>query len=169
MQQRMILNNTQRLATAPPPSENIRTSLNDPSPTFLAPPAPRGPSYLEPEPYYSSQYRSRSLSRSRSRSYSQEATYGSSRPRDDYYDEDTHLSLARRPSPYVSISWPPTSGSQIDPTDPSGIQGLLIQDSYALIDRKMRELEEMAVHASELEAWVRTLLTLSISMQSMTY
>jgi hypothetical protein len=48
------------------------------------------------------------------------------------------------------------SGSEIDPTDPSGIQGLLTQDSYALIDRKMRLFEELGIRAEEIEEEVST-------------
>jgi hypothetical protein len=78
-----------------------------------------------------------------------------------YYDRRPTVSYERRPShyygsptPHEAVSPRPTPGSQIDPTDPSGIGGVLIQDSYALIDRKMREFYEMNNRASELEAWV---------------
>ena len=55
-----------------------------------------------------------------------------------------------------------TPGSQIDPTDPSGIHGLLIQDSYALIDRKMRLFQDLRDRATELEDEVRPFLFNSI-------
>jgi hypothetical protein len=148
MQQRLILDYAQRLAATPGPSDNTRHVHYDPSPSYL-PPAPRESSYLRPDPHYSSH--------SRSRSYSRDVTYGRSHTRAEYYDDDPYISNPR-PSAYQSISRPRTPGSQIDPIDPSSIQGLLIQDSYALIDRKMREFEEMTTHASELEAWVRSLL-----------
>ena len=48
-----------------------------------------------------------------------------------------------------------TPGS-LDPIDPNGIQGLLVQDSYALIDRKIRDFEEMNQRADELEKLVRS-------------
>lgn len=47
-----------------------------------------------------------------------------------------------------------TPGRQLDATDPNGVLGLLMQDSQALIDRKIREFQEMNTRASELEAWV---------------
>ena len=69
------------------------------------------------------------------------------------YDRRPTVSYAS-PNAFMPPSPPPTPGSQIDPTDPTGIQGLLTQDSYALIDRKIREFQEMNERASELEAWV---------------
>lgn len=52
-------------------------------------------------------------------------------------------------------SRPRTPGQQLDPTDPNGVEGLLIQDSRALIDKKTREFEEMAIRATELGTEVR--------------
>ena len=98
------------------------------------------PSYLIPQdPSYAEQgYHSHS----RSRSYSRQQGH--------------------RASPYVRRLQTP--GSEIDPTDPSGIQGLLIQDSYALIDRKMRLFEELRIRAEELEEEVYTTVSILPSL-----
>jgi len=48
------------------------------------------------------------------------------------------------------ISNPRMSSSQLDPIDPSGVQGLLIQNSRAVIEKKIREFEEMNTRATEL-------------------
>jgi hypothetical protein len=45
--------------------------------------------------------------------------------------------------------------SQLSPTDPSGLQGLLNQDSQALVDKRLRDFREINDRASDLETWVR--------------
>ena len=101
---------------------------------------------LQDSPYLEvSRLEPRYSSNSRSRSYSREQpTYG--------------------PSPYIGR--PQTPSSQIDPTDPSGIQGLLIQDSYALIERKLRLFEELKIRAEELEDEVGSLFTCALLLIS---
>lgn len=41
----------------------------------------------------------------------------------------------------------------MSPIDPSGIQGLLIQDSLVLIDKRIKDFREMEYRASDLETW----------------
>lgn len=81
---------------------------------------------------------------SRSRSYKRDAYY------DEYDDDDNFL----QPIVIENIGPPRAPGSQLDPTDPSGVKDILVGDSLALIDRKMREFQEMNERASELETWV---------------
>jgi hypothetical protein len=124
-QQKAILLYAERIATAARPSEITAPIQPDPSPS----------SYLMPEEATYLEQR-HSHSHERSRSIARE------RPSPVYYPGQ---------SPAAYIARPGTPGSQIDPTDPSGIQGLLIQDSYALIERKMRLFEELRIRAEELE------------------
>jgi hypothetical protein len=42
-------------------------------------------------------------------------------------------------------------------TDPNGVQGLLIHDSVALVDKRIRDFKEMKDRASDLETWVSKL------------
>ena len=47
-------------------------------------------------------------------------------------------------------------GNDLQPPtiDPSGVQGLLVQDSLALVDKRIREFREMRDRASDLGDWV---------------
>jgi len=54
-------------------------------------------------------------------------------------------------------------GSQIDPTDPSGIQEMFILESQAILSRKFRGFIELYDRASELEIWVCGLVLLILS------
>lgn len=45
--------------------------------------------------------------------------------------------------------------TQLSPTDPNGVRGLLIQDSLALVEKRIRDFKEMNDRASDLEIWVR--------------
>lgn len=141
-QQRRILDYAERIATATRPAEITIPVIQQEA--------------LHDSPYLEvSRFEPEYHSNSRSRSYSREqATAG-------------HLRHHSTPTPYIGR--PQTPGSQIDPTDPSGIQGLLIQDSYALIDRKMRLFEELKIRAEELEDEVRSSplsFSLSISIHN---
>lgn len=49
--------------------------------------------------------------------------------------------------------------SQLSPTDPNGIQGLFIQDSLALLEKRIRDFKEMNDRASDLEIWVSSPIT----------
>lgn len=44
--------------------------------------------------------------------------------------------------------------SQLSPTDPSGVQGLLNLESQALVDKRLRDFREINDRASYLETWV---------------
>jgi hypothetical protein len=44
--------------------------------------------------------------------------------------------------------------SKLSPTDSDGIQGLLLQDSLALVDKRIRDFRQMDDLASDLENWV---------------
>jgi hypothetical protein len=39
--------------------------------------------------------------------------------------------------------------------DPSGVQGLLLQDGLAIVEKRIREFREMQDRASDLGDWVR--------------
>lgn len=71
-----------------------------------------------------------------------------SRYRSSYRNED-----AGRPTNVAQHEKSRPPGTQIDPTDPDGVQGLLIQETQALVDRKIRGFQQMLDRASELEAW----------------
>jgi hypothetical protein len=122
MQQRLILDYIQGIYMMPRPPEITPSAQYERTPYRYV--EPRSISQ-QVEPRYSSNTRRR------------EPYISSYRvPREPLYYE-------RRPSHYFGSLTPqeaafprPTPGSQIDPTDPSGIRGVLIQDSYALIDRK---------------------------------
>jgi hypothetical protein len=45
--------------------------------------------------------------------------------------------------------------SQLSPTDPNGVQGLLNLESRALVDKRLRDFREINDRASDLETWVR--------------
>jgi len=64
----------------------------------------------------------------------------------NYENDYENPALART----SQISNPRMSSSQLDPIDPSGVQGLLIQNSRAVIEKKIREFEEMNTRATEL-------------------
>lgn len=44
--------------------------------------------------------------------------------------------------------------SELSPTDPNGLQGLLILDSLALLEKRIREFKELNDQVSDLEIWV---------------
>jgi hypothetical protein len=48
--------------------------------------------------------------------------------------------------------------TQLSPTDPNGVQGLLVQDSLASVDKRIRDFKEMKYRASDLETWVSKFL-----------
>jgi len=58
--------------------------------------------------------------------------------------------------------------SQLSPTDPSGVQGLLNQDSQALVDKRIRDFREINDRASDLETWVRCDFYVLYSVQPLT-
>jgi hypothetical protein len=47
------------------------------------------------------------------------------------------------------------SQPELSPIDPDGLQGMLVQDSGAHLDKRLREFEEMHYRISQLERWVR--------------
>ena len=124
-QQRLILIYAERIATACRSSESpVPTIHQEAAPSYLV---------TKDQPYIQVETRNQS-------------SYGRAR---SSYGRDRERSISeQRPSHYAGRS--STPGSQIDPTDPGGVQGLLIQDSYALIDRKMRLFEELRIRAEEL-------------------
>jgi hypothetical protein len=65
---------------------------------------------------------------------------------------NTHVSNYDAPIVIESLQSP---ASQLSPTDPSGVQGLLTQDSQALVDKRLRDFREINDRASDLETWVR--------------
>ena len=75
-----------------------------------------------------------------------ERTYRYERERERSYPRDQ----IHRPNPSAHLGRS-SPGSQIDPTDPSGVLGLLIQDSQVLVERKMRLFDELRIRAEELE------------------
>jgi hypothetical protein len=84
-----------------------------------------------------------------------------------YYDRDPdRYALRHRAQEYhntyasnydmpVIIDSLQSPASQLSPTDPSGVQGLLNQDSRALVDKRIRDFREINDRASDLETWVR--------------
>jgi len=101
--------------------------------------ATQGSSYLAPD--------------RRTALYSHQRSRSESRPHEPEYTSYGRTSYARgtfRPPDRPQIY----DVSKLDPTDPRGVQGLFIQESQAVIDRKIRAFKEMNIRASELETWV---------------
>lgn len=121
-------------------AERIATAARPSEVTIPVQPDPSPGSYLVPPvDTYLEQHHSSSFSRERS-----------------------YSGHHQRNAPTTHNARPGVPSSQIDPTDPSGVQGLLIQDSYALIERKMSLFEELKIRAEELEeeVWHAFLLPL---------
>jgi hypothetical protein len=122
-------------------TEMLSTNRHRSASTYVTPRRSHGSSYSRADATAGSSY----LSQDRRPAY-----YGS-------YDRDAHQTST---SHYRSVARPiidgPRAPGWLDPIDPNGIQGLLVQDSYALIDRKIRDFEEMNQRADELEKLVRS-------------
>ncbi|CZR67669.1 uncharacterized protein PAC_17568 [Phialocephala subalpina] len=152
VQQRRIINFAQPFLGGQPleiEDPILRTSRSRyPGESYLVPAASTRP------PYYS--HGGTSYSRADATigsTYRSRARQSSSYYEREDYDRDVQQSgLYLRP--LIRPMGPPrTPGSQLDPTDPNGVQGLLVQDSQALIDRKIQEFREIVDRATDLEKW----------------
>jgi len=106
---------------------------------------PRHGQYLVPAPRQSHSHRS---------NYVPETSYAHVGPTISHreHSRSEYVERAERPVPsYEGLRVP---GSQLDPTDPNGVQGILVRESQALIDLKMRGFYELMDRATELETWV---------------
>ncbi len=56
--------------------------------------------------------------------------------------------------PLDAGDFPDDPTSQLSPTDPNGVRGLLIPDSLALVEKRIRDVKEVTDRASHLEIWV---------------
>jgi hypothetical protein len=74
------------------------------------------------------------------------------------YDENDHD--RRNEETYISTHEAPVTvssearASQLSPTDPQGVQGLLLQDSVSFIDKRIQDFREIFEQASDLEVLV---------------
>jgi hypothetical protein len=167
----LLTGSGERQGKGPPP----------PRPTYSPRPGPPPPYYEVTPRTDRSSYRDRGTShRDQGSSYAgpQEASYVSQREREsgrsEYFDDRRTReydvpTVERSRSEYVErtrteiepaeritiVESRQIAGSQLDPTDPNGVQGLLIRDAQALVDRKIRAFQDMQSRASELETWVR--------------
>jgi hypothetical protein len=127
----------------PPPARPTGPRTTQPNKPYQS----YGPSYLSPEP---AAPRLHPLARERNyRSYMAEET---SPP-------------AYTPNPFTPAITETSRvlGSQLDPTDPNGLQGMLFLESQAIISRKFRGFIELYDRASELEVWVCVPMFLTLS------
>ncbi|KAF4628859.1 hypothetical protein G7Y89_g9299 [Cudoniella acicularis] len=150
-QQRRIVNFAQP-ASASRTVEFVTSTQKRPQPYLM----PSDPYESRKEAYSSRPFVSKNKETSsyRDRSaYNQGSAYRDLHTQEStYYENDVqrqHVPFYRASGPSIASA----TGSQIDPTDPNGIQGLLMQDNQALVDSKIREFQEMNIRASELETW----------------
>lgn len=136
-QQRQIIDFAQEITGQP----TVLATRHRSASTYIVPRRSHGSSYSRADATAGSSY----LSQER-----RPAAYYSSYDRDAHQPSTSHYRSVARP--IIDTARAPGA---LDPMDPNGIQGLLVQDSYALIDRKIRDFEEMNQRADELEKLVR--------------
>jgi hypothetical protein len=93
---------------------------------------------LEPQP-------NEAVGHSRSRS---SPHYNAHRSPAYIYVDNDPLPRPVQPSPGNDLAGPTI--------DPSGVQGLLLQDGLSVVEKRIREFREMRDRASDLGDWVRT-------------
>jgi hypothetical protein len=78
----------------------------------------------------------------------------------NHYDPKSYVSARYNDDPFMADDELQSPASQLSPTDPFGVQGLLALDGTLLIDKRMRDFKEMNDRASDLETWVSLPLSL---------